>query len=369
MRGFLPLALALLLCVCLLPSAHGSRFQFTLTSRTEECFMEEVNARASNNKVLFRFGILEPNSYDLVDVVVKNPSQREVLAWKAEQNNFGSATVRESGLYHLCFRKLKGASSTLTLFYSFDFISTGARSLTLIPNVAATVSKDAPTIPAYTQMAVTTVDGQVTKMGIMEFDLVGVSRSIIRGNTRVKLLLTVDSITDGEEVDIALALLPNRMRYPVTWETMESYATSGYRDHVIDDAVTEIGSHVAFDITEIFENKLDGKTETIAFSIHAHENSDAVVFGVHHVAEDYFPQIIVEDVGLELMHEVAYFKESVFTLRGDISFVKHRERMSRDAAESTNSRLKWMSLVTNVVLVGIAFGQVIYIRSMLESSY
>lgn len=156
--------------------------------------------------------------------------------------------------------------------------------------MAATVSKDAPTIPAYTQMAVTTVSGQATKMGVMEFDLVGVSRSIIRGNTRVKLLLTVDSIKDGEEVDIALALLPNRMRYPVTWETMESYAAGGYRDHVIDNAGTEIGSHVAFDITELFESKLDGKTETIAFSIHAHENSDAVVFGVHHVAEDYFPR-------------------------------------------------------------------------------
>lgn len=39
------------------------------------------------------------------------------------------------------------------------------------------------------------------------------------------------------------------------------------------------------------------------------------------------------------------------------------------AAESTNARVKWMSLITNVVLVGIAFGQVIYIRSMLESGY
>jgi hypothetical protein len=39
------------------------------------------------------------------------------------------------------------------------------------------------------------------------------------------------------------------------------------------------------------------------------------------------------------------------------------------AAESTNSRVKWMSLITNVVLVGIAFGQVIYIRSMLEGGY
>jgi hypothetical protein len=225
---------------------------------------------------------------------VKNPSQREVLAWKAAQNNFGTATVRESGLYHLCFRKLKGASSMITLFYSFDFISTGARSLTLVPNVAATVSKDAPTVPAYTQMAITTENGQATKMGILEFDLVGVSRSLIRSNTRVKLLLTVDSITDGDKVDIALALLPSRMKYPVTWETLEGYATGGYRDHVVDNAVTELGSHVGFDITEIFDSKLDGKTETIAFSIHAHEDSDAVVFGIHHVAEDYFPQIVVE---------------------------------------------------------------------------
>lgn len=203
----------------------------------------------------------------------------------------------------------------------------------------------------------------------MEFDLVGVSRSIIRGNTRVKLLLTVDSVADGEQVNIALAMLPERMPHPVTWETLKRHATGGYREFVLDDAVTELGSHVAFDITEIFENKLDAKTETIAFSIHAYENGDAIVSGIHHVVEDYYPRIVVEDLGLELMHEVMYFKESVFTLRGDISFIKHRERMSRDAAESANSRVKWMSLITNVLLVGIAFGQVIYIRSMLESSY
>lgn len=39
------------------------------------------------------------------------------------------------------------------------------------------------------------------------------------------------------------------------------------------------------------------------------------------------------------------------------------------AAESANSRVKWLSLITNVVLVGIALAQVLYIRSMLENSY
>ncbi|RLN60008.1 hypothetical protein BBJ28_00001374 [Nothophytophthora sp. Chile5] len=275
--------LLLVLGICVLSSAHASRFQFTLSSRGE------VNARASDNKVLFRFGIIEPKSYDFVDVTVRAVH----LSWKAEQNNFGSATVRESGLYHLCFRKRKGASSTITVFYSFDFISTGARSLTLLPNIAATVSKDAPSVPSYTQMAVSTANGEATKMGVMEFELVGVSRSIVRGNSRVKLLLTVDSVAQ-EKVDISVALLPARMRYPVTWETLDSYATGGYREHVFDNAETELGSHVAFDITELFANKLDGKTETIAFSVQAHSDSDAVVFGIHHASEDYFPQIVVE---------------------------------------------------------------------------
>ncbi|CAI5746600.1 unnamed protein product [Peronospora destructor] len=367
MRSFL--AVALLLCVYMPHAIHASRFEFTLTSRSEECFLEKVDARASNNKVLYRFGILEPKSYDLVNVVVKNPSQREVMAWKSEQTNFGTATVRESGLYHLCFHKLKGASSKMTLFYSFDFISTGSRTLTLMPNTAATISKDAPTVLADARVEVATVDGQVTKMGILEFDLAGVSPSITHNKTRVKLLLTVDSIANGKFVDIVLALLPNHLQSSVTWETLGSYATGGYHDHVYDSAGTEIGSHVAYDITEIFESKLNDQTGTIAFSIHADGNSEAAVFGIYHASKDHFPQIVVEDVGLELMHEVAYFKESVFTLRGDMSFLKHRERLSRDAAESTNSRVKWMSLITNVVLVGIAFGQVVYIRSMLESGH
>ncbi|KAI9906052.1 hypothetical protein PsorP6_014410 [Peronosclerospora sorghi] len=344
----------LCLAVSLLPVALASRFQFTLSSRLEECFMEEVNARAANNKMLFRFGILEPMNYDLVDVAVKTPSQREVLSWKAEQNNFASAKVRESGLYHLCFRKLKGSSSTLRMFYSFDFISAGVRSLTLVPNVAATAMKDAPTELKYTEMALTTVEGQATKLGVMEFSLVGVSRNVLRGNTRVKLLLMVDSITNAEVVDIALALLPKPVTYPVLWETLGSYASGGYLDHVIDNAVTELGSHVAFDITEIFQDKLDRKDEFIGFSIHSDKDNDAIVSGIDHVSRDFYPQIVVEDPGLELMHEVAYFKESVFTLRGDISFIKHRERLSRDGNPTTAQALTFIVMQCCVHLCSFA---------------
>jgi hypothetical protein len=104
---------------------------------------------------------------------------------------------------------------------------------------------------------------------------------------------------------------------------------------------------------------------------------------------------VLADLGLDLMREVAYFKETVFTLRGDISYILHRERGSRNgrcqrslnrlppclwahdsscflspsAAESANSRVKWLSLLTNIVLVGIALVQVLYIRHMLEAGY
>lgn len=50
-----------------------------------------------------------------------------VQSWNKTQNNHLTTTARESGLYHLCFRKLGGSSEKFVVFYSFDFISTGAR--------------------------------------------------------------------------------------------------------------------------------------------------------------------------------------------------------------------------------------------------
>lgn len=57
---------------------------------------------------------------------IKTHSQRLVHGWNRTQNDHVTAKARESGLYYLCFKKLGGSSSTLNVFYSFDFISTGA---------------------------------------------------------------------------------------------------------------------------------------------------------------------------------------------------------------------------------------------------
>lgn len=37
--------------------------------------------------------------------------------------------------------------------------------------------------------------------------------------------------------------------------------------------------------------------------------------------------------------------------------------------ENTNSRVKWASLLINLVLVGIGVGQIIYVRQLLETGY
>jgi len=349
-------------------TAQGSRFTFSLPSRSEECFLEEVDARTSDNKILFRFGVLDPAAYDIMDVVIKTPSLKTVQSWNRTQSNHVTTTVRESGLYHLCFKKLGGSSQDFNVFYSFDFISTGSVSLILYPNVAATVAKSNPDETIYTAMTLTTNKGEASTLGVMEFDLQGVSASLIHSNTRVQLMLSVDSVSK-EKVDIAVGLFPRKLTYPLSWNSLGNFVKGEYKDRVIDNAVTEMGSHLTFDITELFSSKVTIQQETLTFVIYTHEDAEASVFGMSYVTPDYYPQIVVEDLGLDLMREVAYFKETVFTLRGDITYILHKERGSRNAAESANSRVKWLSLLTNVVLVGIAFAQVVYIRSMLESSY
>ncbi|DAZ99356.1 TPA: hypothetical protein N0F65_005207 [Lagenidium giganteum] len=348
--------------------AQASRFTFTLTSRAEECFMEDVDARTSDNKILFRFGIVEPEPYDFINVQIKSPSWKTVESWNKTQANHMTTPVRETGLYHVCFSKRAGASKELNVYYSFDFISTGSVSLTLYPGVAATVDKAQSDQAVYTVMSMATKKGEATKMGVLEFELTGVSSSILHSNTRVQLLMSVDYLSK-KQVEISVARVPQKLVYPLSWDSMGAHARGDYKAHTFDGVTCEVGTHLSFDVTEMFAEALNNGLNTIAFSVHASEDADATISGLSYVTTDYFPQLVVEDLGLDLMREVAYFKETVFTLKGDISYILQRERGSRNLAESTNSRIKWLSMMVNVVLVGIAFAQVVYIRGLLENSY
>lgn len=95
-------------------------------------------------------------------------------------------------------------------------------SLVLYPNVAATIAKATPDEPVYTAMALSTTKGVATSLGIVEFDLQGVSSSLIRTNTRVQLELSVDSVSK-DRVDIAVAIFPRQLQYPISWNSLGKY--------------------------------------------------------------------------------------------------------------------------------------------------
>lgn len=354
---------------CALATVSGSRFTFSLPSRTEECFMEEVNARTSDNTLLFRFGIIEPELYDLMDVVIRSPSSKTVESWNMTQADHVTSPVRETGLYQLCFKKRAGSSRDFTVYYSFDFISTGSPHMVIYPNLAGTLDKATSDATLYTMMQLATSNGVSTKMGLVDYSLSGISPSIVRSNTRVQLLVSVEHVS-SPKVEISVARYPRNIEYPLSWDTLGTYASkSEYRQHVFDTTIGELGSHLAFDVTEIFTEALNGGKTALSFSFHVVGDHEVTLTGMSYTTPDYYPQLIVEDLGLDLMREVAYFKQRVFTLKGDITYIKQRERASRNAAESANGRVKWMSMLTNFVLVGIALAQVLYIRTMLESSY
>lgn len=92
-------------------------------------------------------------------------------------------------------------------------------SLVLYPNVAATLTKSSPDETIYTTMSLKTVKGEASSIGLVEFDLQSVSSSLIRPNTRVQLLLAVDSVSK-EKVDIAVGVFPRKLQYPITWNSL-----------------------------------------------------------------------------------------------------------------------------------------------------
>jgi len=88
------------------------------------------------------------------------------------------------------------------------------------PTIAATVAKSDPDTPLYMGgMDLATASGKVSKVGVVEFDLSAVSPSVVRGNSRVQLLLSVQN-TAQEKIDISIAAMPSQLRYPITWSSL-----------------------------------------------------------------------------------------------------------------------------------------------------
>lgn len=112
-----------------------------------------------------------------------------------------------------------GTRTTKSLYLTLTN-GVGSISVVVRPTIAATVAKSDPDTPLYMGgMALATSNNKASKIGVVEFDLAAVSPSVVRGNSRVQLLLSVENAAQ-DKIDISVAALPSQLKYPVTWSNL-----------------------------------------------------------------------------------------------------------------------------------------------------
>ncbi|OQR83315.1 hypothetical protein ACHHYP_14846 [Achlya hypogyna] len=360
----------------------ASSFVFDLnTPLEEECFLENLDARSSQNKLLFRFEILEPTTYDAVDVAIRSPTGRIVESWNKTARAHSTQTVRESGLYHFCFSKLPGSSRRITISYAFDFLSVGSRVLTSYPASVTSIEKAAPAKSTYTELVAETVAGKPTKMAFLEFSLAGVSQSLVQEKTRIMLVVAVE-YTSKLAMDLTLSHVKGGLKHPMSWDSMEHHVESYQvtstssssidgpdQTSIVQGARAETGGDIAFDVTDLVSETLRNGGQSLAFSVQCDEDATTRLSGMVGAPVNNWPIIAYEEQGLHVMLEIAAFKSRVWDLKGQLSTILQSERSSRNVAESANSSVFSMSLLVNGVLIAMGLAQVFYVRKLLGSGY
>ncbi|KAI9594256.1 emp24/gp25L/p24 family/GOLD-domain-containing protein [Syncephalis fuscata] len=98
--------------------------------------------------------------------------------------------------------------------------------------------------------------------------------------------------------------------------------------------------------TYCFNNHMnDGQLKTVSFYIHED----------HHNKEDE-----------PLQEEIRTLTRNVQEIREHQEYIIQRERAHRNTAESTNDRVKWWSVAETVIVLGVAFFQVNYLKRFFE---
>jgi hypothetical protein len=67
-----------------------------------------------------------------------------------------------------------------------------------------------------------------------------------------------------------------------------------------------------------------------------------------------------------LQQELKQLSRNVQDIREHQDYIIRRERMHRRTAESTNDRVKWWSIIETVIVLGVAFFQVNYLKRFFE---
>ncbi|EQC34315.1 hypothetical protein SDRG_08088 [Saprolegnia diclina VS20] len=333
----------------------GSRFLFKLdtsaTTSSPECYYELLDARATQNRLLFRFELVEAGTPDAVDAFIQTPTGRLAKQWTFRKAGHVAIQVRESGLYRFCFVHPGSGSSEKTVVYAFDFLLAGTRTFTVYPSRADTLG-------AVASSSLTAVRTRTDheSVGYMRFSLSGVSPSIVDLKTRVYLSLSVKA-TDVSELQLATIPLS-----AVQHRHWQSHLDGVARDHVVACAA---GGSVVFDITDLATDAIKHGQATLSLAVFSPSVGTAELHSMSQVAADHWPLVTFEDVGASLWIEMLQFRQRVWDLKGKIGSIVQHERTSRNAAESAHARFVVVALLGNVVLVSMALTQVYYVRQWL----
>ncbi|OQR95474.1 hypothetical protein THRCLA_07836 [Thraustotheca clavata] len=349
----------------------GSRFVFTLDASASdsnpECFYELLDARATQNRLLFRYELVQGDNFDAVNAFIQTPTGRIAEKWDYSKTGHIALQVRESGLYRFCFVHA-GISSQLSVLYAFEFLLAGSRTFTVYPSRAITKGTE---YDVSASLTVATSKMQES-IGLMSFSFAGVSPSIVDPKTRIYLSLSVKTanISKLELISLPSATLPAE----VIWMYLEGAPKdSTYTQHC------ESGGIVVFDITDIAVDTIKKQKPTLTLAIFSYDVGFAELYSMSQVAADHWPLVTFEgltivenhsyitlDVGTTLWIEMMQFRHRVWDLKGKIGVIVQHERVSHYAAQSANTRLIYVGVIINLVLIGMGIAQVYYIQQWLN---
>jgi len=107
--------------------------------------------------------------------------------------------------------------------------------------------------------------------------------------------------------------------------------------------------------------KKDGRHEYCFSNLMSSVSDKVVSFNVHGVI-----YIGEDDIVAPVEREIRALANDLKTVKDEQEYILVRERRHRNTAESTNSRVKWWSIVQSIVLFLVVAWQVYYLKSFFE---
>jgi len=105
----------------------------------------------------------------------------------------------------------------------------------------------------------------------------------------------------------------------------------------------------------------DGRHEYCFSNLMSSVSEKTVSFNVHGVV-----YVSGDDHIAPLEREIRDLTNSLQTVKDEQEYIVVREKVHRNTAESTNSRVKWWSVLQGIVLFSVCGWQIYYLRSFFE---